>query len=162
MGLAVLYQRESAYCWSITHRPTRAFVNCFPVQPLPSPADGDAFLKAVRVQVQLGVARFIKGKPEYTAVAERIYGPLEGLMGWHDFYTEDGSYNSTARMKAFEQLPEEDKTLNKPTGIPSSSSKAPPKTKQLPSPSSSKAKAAEDGVQKTSMFFLAHSEWALH
>lgn len=100
MGLALLYERETGYPWSLTHRPTEAFRSCFPIEPLPSPEDKTAFLNAVTEMVQRGVTRFATEMPQETAVAERIRAPLEGLMGWHDFGSEDGSYNKDAHSSA--------------------------------------------------------------
>lgn len=96
MGLAVMYERESGYPWSLTHRPTHTFQSCFPVEPLPSPDDKMAFLNAVQDIVQRGIARFTIDWPEEKVVSERIRAPLEGLLGWHDFLPEDGSYNKHA------------------------------------------------------------------
>lgn len=82
--------------WSLTHRPTEAFSSCFSIGPLPSPKDKPLFMKAVTEMVQCGVTRFAREKAEETAVAERIRAPLEGFLGWHDFGSEDGSYNKVA------------------------------------------------------------------
>ncbi|KAE9384251.1 hypothetical protein BT96DRAFT_950689, partial [Gymnopus androsaceus JB14] len=156
MGLAILFQRESSHSWSITHCPTKAFADCFPIQPLPSPADADAFLKAVQEQVQQGVARFTEQKPDETAVAKRVHPPLEGLMGWHDLWSEDGSFNSAAH-SSIEHGSDEEKTHitksykpSEETEVPPSSSKRPAQSKELPDPLPLSSKAPNDGVRKIS------------
>lgn len=85
MGLALLYQRQCGNSWSITHRPTKVFVNSFPIKPLPSPDNSEAFLKELQEQLQQGVARFTKDYPRENSVAKRIRPQLEGLFGWHNY-----------------------------------------------------------------------------
>lgn len=53
-------------------------------------------MKAVQEMVQRGVKQWSTEMPGEKAVAERIRPPLEGLFGWHDFFSEDGSYNELA------------------------------------------------------------------
>ncbi|KAE9398933.1 hypothetical protein BT96DRAFT_939744 [Gymnopus androsaceus JB14] len=171
MGLAVFFERETGHSWSITHRPTQAFWACFPVEPLPSPDDINAFLDAVQEKVQRGITRFSKEMPGELAVAERIRPPLEGLLGWHGYWSEDGSYNSAAHTSV-EQTSNERfsektrdtesynpdvrrkppnaalKSAKQPDPQPSSL-KAPPKLAKQPDLQPSSLKAPNNGVRKS-------------
>lgn len=129
MGLAILYQRETGCPWSLTHRPTRDFAECFPPKSLPSPDNASDFVEAVQDQVLEGVVRFSTQKPDLTAVAERVCRPLEGLLGWHDFFSEDGSYNPDAH-----DLFEDKSDLGTPTEILYGPSKNTPQPDDLPVP----------------------------
>ncbi|KAE9383951.1 hypothetical protein BT96DRAFT_1008602 [Gymnopus androsaceus JB14] len=111
MGLAVIYQQITGHSWSLTHRPTATFWSCFPVLPLPSPRNAKAYLEAVQKHVQDGIMRFTTNHPDETSVAERIRPPLDGLLGWHDVWSEDGSYNAAAH-PSVEYNSEEEKTVN--------------------------------------------------
>lgn len=164
MGLALLYERESGYPWSITHRPTEAFQSCFPVEPLPSPNNRAEFLKAVQEMVQRGVKQWSTEMPAEKAVAERIRPPLEGLFGWHDFFSEDGSYNELAHSSVDQIVTESSTkktcstTLDEPIeSTPNATTlgeevKSPSESKSLsvsqmtqPSPSKSILKSGEQG-----------------
>lgn len=91
MALAVFYQRVTGYSWSLTHRPTAIFWNCFPILPLPSPEDASDYLAALQEQIKSGISRFAKDHPDETAVVERIRTLPECLLGWQDLGSEETS-----------------------------------------------------------------------
>ncbi len=99
MVIIVLWERETGRIWSLTHRASFEFTDSMPSYDLPPAGNGLRLGRAVK-QIYHSTLEAFCALPGTPGVSRRLHPRQEGLLGWRDFGSEDGSYNPSAHSES--------------------------------------------------------------